>query len=533
MVKIIAGEMKASHRVAMNTGFLYGKMIITLVIALFSTRLILGALGEVDYGIFNLIGGVIAMLSFLNVAMTISTQRYMSFYLGAEDASKLRSVFTSSISLHLLIGLSIVIILEVAGIFLFNGFLNIPEERIATAKIIYHFMVVSTFFTINAVPYDAAINAHENFLFDAGVGILESVIKLIIAIVLVYTGSDKLVLYGLLMALLTILVRIIKGSFCISRYRECRFTTRLVIKGKLIKEMISFAGWNLFGSFCTIVRNQGIAVVLNLSFGVVINAAYAVAHQVNSQLILFSVNMLRSLNPQIIKSEGSGDRSRMLRLAMLACKVSFFLLALFAIPLIIEMEYVLNLWLKDVPEYTIIFCQLMLILSMTQLLTYGLGTAIQSVGRIKLFQSVVGTTLILNLPVAIILVSLGFEPYSILIGSIALEVVAGIMRILIARKITGLSVKQYLRDVQSRVVPVAVLAAGAGMVPRLLMETGFLRLVITVTSTTGALLLLGRYLSVNSYEYGKIKEIILPVVLGIKNKFSKLMPSGADTNKKI
>ncbi|MDZ7739337.1 MAG: hypothetical protein U5K32_09820 [Bacteroidales bacterium] len=523
--------MRASHRVAMNTGFLYGKMLITLVIALFSTRLILGALGEVDYGIFNLIGGVIAMLSFLNVAMTISTQRYMSFYLGSEDASKLRSVFTSSTSLHLIIGLSIVILLEIAGIFLFNGFLNIPEERIGTARTIYHFMVVSTFFTINAVPYDAAINAHENFLFDAAVGIIESVIKLVIAIVLVYTASDKLVLYGLLMALLTILVRVIKGSFCINRYRECSFTTRLVIKGKLIREMISFAGWNLFGSFCTIVRNQGIAIVLNLSFGVIINAAYAVAHQVNSQLMLFSVNMLRSLNPQIIKSEGGGNRSRMLRLAMLACKVSFFLLAFFAIPLIIEMEYVLNLWLKDVPEYTVIFCQLMLLLSMVQLLTYGLGTAIQSVGRIKLFQSLVGTTLILNLPVAIILIKLGFEPYSILIGSIALEMIAGMMRVIIARKITGLSVKQYLRDVQSRAVPVAILAAGIGLVPHFLMETGFLRLVITVLSTTGALLLLGRYLTVNSYEYDKIKEIVVPVVLGIKSKVLGFMPAGINKNK--
>lgn len=516
--------MKASRRVAMNTGFLYGKMLITLVIALFSTRLILGALGAIDYGIFNLIGGVIAMLTFLNVAMTISTQRYMSFYMGADDASKLRSVFTSSTTLHLFIGLSIIVILEVAGIFLFNGFLNIPEEKIGTAKTIYHFMVISTFFTINAVPYDAAINAHENFFFDAVTGIIESVLKLLIAILLVYTSSDKLILYGLLMALLTILIRVIKGSFCISRYRECRFTTRLVIRGRLVKEMLSFAGWNLFGSFCTIVRNQGLAVVLNLSFGVVINAAYAVAHQVNSQLMLFSVNMLRSLNPQIIKSEGGGDRSRMLRLAMLACKVSFFLLAFFAIPLIIEMEYVLNLWLKDVPEYTVIFCQLMLLLSMIQLLTYGLGTAIQSVGRIKLFQSVIGTMLILNLPLAIILVNLGLEPYSILIGAIALEMVAGAMRIIIARKITGLSVKQYLRDVQSRSVPVAIIAAGAGLLPHLLMETGFLRLLITVLSTTAVLLLLGRYISVSSYEYDKIKDIISPIFAGIRRKVSHFMP---------
>lgn len=523
--------MKASRRVAMNTGFLYGKMLITIVISLFSTRLILGALGAVDYGIFNLVGGVIAMLTFLNVAMTISTQRYMSFYLGADDASKLRSVFTSSTSLHLLIGLSIVVILEIAGIFLFNGFLNIPEERIATAKTIYHFMVISTFFTINAVPYDAAINAHENFLFDAVTGIIESVLKLLIAILLVYSSSDKLILYGLLMASLTIIIRVIKGSFCISRYRECRFTRRLVIKGALIREMLSFAGWNLFGSFCTIVRNQGIAVVLNISFGVVVNAAYAVAHQVNSQLTLFSVNMLRSLNPQIIKSEGGGDRARMLRLSMLACKVSFFLLAFFAIPLIIEMEYVLKLWLKDVPEYTIIFCQLMLLLSMTQLLTYGLGTAIQSVGRIKLFQSLVGTTLILNLPLAIILVKLGFEPYSIIIGAIGLEMVAGIMRIIIARKITGLSVKQYLRDVQSRSVPVAIAAAGGGMVPHLLMEPGFLRLLVTVLSTTGVLLLLGRYFSVSTYEYDKIKEIIIPVFTGIKTRILSFKPAGAKTDK--
>lgn len=472
--------MSAAKKIVLNTAFLYIKMLISMFVGLYSTRIVLNALGVEDFGLFNLIAGVVAMLSFLNAAMSASTQRYMSYYLGSGFSNKLKSVFNSSVLLHLFIGFIIVIGLELCGLFLFDGFLNIPEDRISTAKIIFHFMVLSTFFTINAVPYDAAINAHENMLFDSIVGIVDVVFRLGIAIYLMYTGFDKLIVYGLLMAVLTIVVRLVKSIYCIRKYEECSGKLTFRVDVSLLKEMFSFAGWNMFGALCGLGRSQGMAIILNLFFGTVVNAAYGIANQVNAQLYSFSANMLKALNPQIVKSEGGGDRNRMLRLAMLASKCSFFLLSFFAIPLIFEMPYVLTLWLKNVPEYTVIFCQLVLVGTLTNQITIGLQTAIQSTGKIKLYQSVVGSLLLLNLPVAYFLLKWGFPAYYALISFIVIEVVSCGFRIYFLHKITGMSILEYIRKVILKIllpiIPVVVVC----FIPYTYLQQSFLRLVMLV-----------------------------------------------------
>jgi O-antigen/teichoic acid export membrane protein len=510
--------MQSANRVVVNTGFLYGKMLITMFISLYSTRLILNALGAVDYGIFNLVGGVIAFLSFLNGAMTTATLRYMSFSIGAGDEHKLKSIFSSSVILHLIIGLTIVLLMEFGGIFLFNGTLNIPADRVGVAKIVFHFMVVSTFFTINAVPYDAAINAHENFLLEALLGIFESVIKLGIAISLIYTDFDKLILYALLIAALTILVRIIKSIYCFNKYEECRIRVKSGINIELTKEMFSFAGWNLFGSLCNVTRNQGLAILLNLFFGVLVNAAYGIANQVNGLLTSFSTNMVSALNPQIVKSEGSGDRERMLRLAMLACKLSFFLLSFFAIPLIVEMPFILNIWLKTVPENTIMFCQLILVVSLIQQLTVGLMSAIHSVGKIKIYQTVMGSMIILNLPLAFGLIKIGFPAYSVLIGSILIEIIAAGTRICFAHNLVGLPAIIFLKKNVFNSVLSVLLATLFALLPGLLLEKGFLRVSLTIITSIIFILLFGKYISLTSDENRKIKELIISFSLKVNNK---------------
>lgn len=509
--------MRAAERVILNTGFLYTKMIITLFISLYSTRLILFALGVDDFGIFNLVGGVIAMLAFLNGAMSVSTQRFLSFHIGSGDEEKLKSVFQSSIVLHLIIGIVVVILLEIGGVFFIENVLNIPSDRLETAKLVFHFMVVSTFFTINAVPYDAAINAHENMFFDALTGILESVVKLAIAISLLHTQMDKLFLYGLLMASLTIAIRIVKSIYCSRKYKECRVSYPFKLEKNLFFEMFAFAGWNMFGAFCNVIRNQGIAIVLNIYFGVVVNAAYGVANQVNGQLISFSTNMIKALNPQIAKSEGSGDRDRMLRLAMMACKISFILLAFFAIPLIIEMKFVLNLWLKEVPEYSIIFCQLILMISLVQQLTIGIMRAVQSVGKIKSYQIVIGIILILNLPLAFLLIKIGLPAYSVLLGVIFLEIVAGAARVWYAKRLTGLDVSYFMKKVVLNSVLVVVMVAGVAILTKYLFPEGFLRLIVTTGVSTLTLLLFSRYIVLTKEERFKIKQLFISFLGKLKN----------------
>jgi len=510
--------MQSAERVIKNTGFLYGKMVITIFISLYSTRLILNALGVADYGIFNLVGGVIAMLSFINGAMIIATQRYLSFYIGAGDDHKLKSVFISSIVLHLVISLIIVLLLEIAGFFLFDGVLNIPVDRIGTAKVIFHFMIISTFFTINAVPYDASINSHENMLFDSLLGIFESILKLGIAIWLVYSEIDKLILFGLLTAVSTIIIRIIKGIYCSRKYIECRINLKSRVQTGLLKEMLSFAGWNLFGLLCSVLSNQGLAILLNLFFGVVVNAAYGIANQVNANLRSFSSNMIRAILPQITKSEGSGDRERMLRLSVLASKMSFFLLAFFAIPIIIEMHFILKIWLKTVPDNALIFCQLTLILSLVYQITVGMMAAITTVGEIKAYQIVVGIVQLFTLPVAWALMKFGLPALYVFVGSIFIEFIAGGLKIWFAHKIAGLDLNDFLIKTLFNSTLTVVITAILALTIRFLLHEGFLRAILVGTTTSLSLLLLCKYIALTSEENGKIKELLLSFYFNLRKK---------------
>lgn len=511
--------MQPAKRVVLNTGILYGKVVIVIFISLYSTRLILNALGEVDYGIFNLIGGVIAMLSFINGAMIIATQRYMSISLGAGDIKKLKAVFTSSVVLHLIISLFIVIILELAGIFLFNGYLEIPGERIKTAKIIFHFTVISTFFTINAVPYDASINTHENMLFDTIIGIFEALLKLGIAFWITYSGNDRLIIYGLLIALLTIFIRFVKSVYCRKKYEECRANIRLYIEPVLLKEMLAFAGWNVFGLFCSVLKSQGLAVLLNLFFGVVVNAAYGIANTVNANIKIFSTNLIRAIMPQIVKSEGGGDHERMLRLSVFVSKMSFFLLAFFAVPFIVEMPFVLKIWLKTVPENSVIFCQLILVISLLYQITIGTMTSVTSMGNIRSFQIAVGAVEIFNLPICYALLKIGLPAYSVFIGSIVMELLAGAVRLWYSHKIAGLNIKDFLIKTWLFSAFSAATATLFSMSLQLILEQNLLRAILVLITTSGTLLLLGMYLVFTSEEITKLKEVLASIRSTVKTKY--------------
>ncbi|MRG43871.1 hypothetical protein GFS24_02035 [Chitinophaga sp. SYP-B3965] len=503
--------MQAANRVVLNTGFLYGKMLISMFIALYATRLVLNALGVEDYGIFNLVSGIVAMLSFLNSSMTLSTQRYMSFFLGAGDEGKLKTAFNSSVWLHLVIGIVVVGLLEIAGIYLFNNVLNIPVERLPAAKIIFHFMTLSAFFVIISVPYDAIINTHENMFFVAILGILESVVRLSIAICLQYAAADKLILYCGVLVLLTVVLLIAKRVYCALHYKESKINIR-DFDGKLLKEMFAYSGWGMVGASGVIAKTQGVAMILNVFFGTVINAAFGIANQVNAQLSFFAVTMLQSLNPQLVKSEGSGNRERMIMLSLMACKFSFYLMAFFAIPALIEMPFVLKLWLNTIPEHTVIFCRLIIIASLAYQLSAGLQMAVHAVGRIGTYQVIMSILLLLNLPGAYLLLKAGWPPASVLVLSIFLECVITAYRIFAAKRHTGMSVGVFLqRVVWSAMVPVGF-SALAALIPYYFMEEGFARLLCTGMITVATLTLFIRLMGLTPYEKEKLEGIIFKVI---------------------
>ncbi|WP_276165318.1 hypothetical protein [Zobellia alginiliquefaciens] len=438
--------MTPANRVIVNTAILYGRMVLTVGVSLYSTRLILDALGSTDYGIFELVAGIIAVLAFLKNTMATSTQRFLSFYQGKNDIENQKSVFANSLAMHVALGLLIVVVLALLESYLFEHFLNIAENRIYAAKIVYRTMLASLLFSMINVPFMGTLVAHENLLFVAVVNILEALLKLAIAFILISLQGNRLIAYSYLMAALAFVTLILYVVFCIRKYDECSLKNTQINKEQ-IKELSSFAGWNLFGALCGLGRTQGLAVLLNIFFGTVINAAYGIANQLSAQMYFLSATMLRALNPQIMKSEGVDDRERMLRLSMIASKFGFFLVAIIAIPAIFEMNCILKFWLKDVPEFTTIFAQLILVSILLNQITIGLQSALQATGRIKLYQTVVGGVILMTLPVAYIFLKMGFPPYYVFVSYLCLEAIGVGLRIWIAQKIAQLSVPLYLKRV--------------------------------------------------------------------------------------
>lgn len=439
--------MQASSKVVLNTGILYGRMLLTMGVSLYTTRLVLNALGSNDFGIFSLVAGVIAMLSFLNAAMATSTQRYLSYHQGKNDIAMQRKVFTNSLVLHIIIGVILVVCLEVAGIFLFDGFLNIPINRVPSAKLIYHFMSATVFFTIISVPFNGVLIAHENMLWVACVNIIESLLKLAIALILTVAVGDKLVMYGLLTEGVSVISLILYATYCFKKYQDCTLKGLFVIDKPLVKELSSFTGWNLFGALCGLGKTQGVAIILNVFFGTIVNSAYGIANQVSGQLNFFSSTMLRALNPQIMKSEGADDRQRMVRLSLLASKFGFLLLAIFAVPCIFEMSTLLTFWLKNVPPYTVSFCILILSATMVNQLTVGLDSAIQATGNIKSYMIVVGSIKLLILPFGYLMLTLGYSSYTVLGGYVFFEGLGGVFRLFILNKKIGITYIDYFKNV--------------------------------------------------------------------------------------
>lgn len=471
-------------RVAKNTGFLYGRIIVNVIISLYSTRLILDALGVEGFGIYNLVAGVVAMLAFLNSSMAEASLRFMAFAHGERDIKKQKKIFNVSLILHFFIGILVIAILEVLGIFLFNGILEIPGNRISAAKLLYQFMLVSTFFTIIKVPYVAVLKAHENMILVAILGIAESFLKLGVAIYVTYTVYDQLIIYGLLMAISAILLVIINLYYCKTKYEEVRVDISNKFDMKLFREMGGFAGWSFLVQSAYIITTQGSSVVLNTFFGVRINAAQGIANQVSNQLKNFSLTLQTALNPVIVKREGSKDRARMLEASMFGNKILFFLLSFLSIPLFLEMPLILNFWLKTVPEFAVIFCRLQLIGIVIGTLTHSFYVAIGAIGKIKHFSIWESLVFIAVLPVSYLLFKSGSSPEVIYIVIIFMNIFIAVGRVFFLNRLGGLSVKLFMNNIVYRSTGVIAISLMLTLIPFIYTESSIFRLVLISLITT-------------------------------------------------
>ncbi|WP_299106682.1 MATE family efflux transporter [uncultured Winogradskyella sp.] len=436
-----------------NTIFLYGKSILTVFITMYSTRLILKAMGVEDYGIYSLIGGVISMLIFLNLAMSSATQRYISIFLGKGQYNKLNSIFHTTVLFHLIIAICLVIILEIIGLFLFDGFLNIPIDRIESAKVIFQFVIVSTFFSINAAPYDALIKAHEDMKFLAIVGVFETLVTLGIAIFITYSSQDKLLTFGFLNMLLIILSRIIRSVFCKLNYNESKLSFNKFKEHFMFKEMFAFARWNLLGTISFLARSQGVGVVLNLFLGTVANTAYGISRQLSNQVNFFSQTIFNTFRPQIVKNEGAGKRTEMISMSLVLCKFSYLLLAFAAIPVLFEMYQVLLFWLGEVPRFTVIICTGLILSLLTNQITIGLDAAIHAIGDIRKYMLVGGLLKFLLIPIAYVILYFELTIIYIMFSYLLVDIIVGLIRYKIFK---GLIKFEKVNFVKTVIIPVAI-----------------------------------------------------------------------------
>lgn len=509
--------MKVANKVVFNTGVLYFEMFIMMVTNLLTTRLILNALGETDFGIYALVAGVVGMLGILNSNMSISSSRYIAHSLGSGDVERTLRTFNTTLFLHYLIGFSVVLIMEIGGLLMFEYFLNIPEAKIFDAKIVFHFMVVTTFITVISVPYDSVMNAHENMPALSLVEIIGYILKLGVAIYLTYSNLNLLILYGLLMLVIQVILRIIKQWYSKIKYEECKKFIRKYVDKKLSKEILSFSMWNFLNSISFLTLVQFRSLLLNRFFGVKINAAEGIARQASIAVNMVSINIGRALNPQIMKSEGGGDRQRMLYLTELSTKFSSFLFALFAIPLFFEAPFLINLWLKSVPDYVVIIFQIILIAMLIEKFTFEITTAIRAVGNLKIFQITETSVLLLNIPIYYVVLKIGYPPYSIFITSIFVSLIGAYVRIHFGRKIAELNIKHFFKNAVLPVLYPIIISTLFAIFPLIFLKDSYLKLFITFLFSISSMIYAFWLIGLNSNE----KVIFNQLIISVKHKFKK------------
>lgn len=449
-------EVGRSKRIAKNTMILYVQMLLGMLVGLYTSRVILNVLGVEDFGIYNVVGGVVVMFSVLNNSMSSSTSRYLTFELGKGNLKQLKKVFGSSLFIHLGMGLIVVLIAEIVGLWFLQNKMQIPITRMGAAVWVFHTTVFSLFLTIICVPYRATLIAHERFLILALISISELLFRLGAVFLLLVLNYDKLIVYAFLTCIIQVLLSLGYIFYCRKFFKETKGELR--ISKRLSKEMFSFAGWSLFGDSAVMLMTQGVNVLLNLFFGATVNAARGVAVQVQGMVGRFISSFQTAVNPQLTKSYAEGDLDYMHRLIFTSSKYSFCLFFLLGLPVFLDTNFILVLWLKIVPEHTINFIRLLLVISLVDCLANPLIVAAKATGRIRRYQTILGTILLFIVPISYLFLSLGFSAEYVFVVHLFIVVIGQVVRVLLIRPMISLSIKEYFIKVIFRSSIVFLLA---------------------------------------------------------------------------
>ena len=463
----------ANKRIAKNTLVLYVRMLFTMGISLFTSRVILQTLGVEDYGISSVVGGVISMFTFINAAMVSSTQRYLNFELVRGDANQLRSVFCTSLQIHALIALAIIVLSETVGLWFLNEKLVIPEARMTAAMWVYQCSILSCAVSIMSTPYNAVIVAHEKMSAFAYISILDVSLKLLVVYLLVVLPFDKLIILAILNLLVQLFIRYIYTLYCHRHFPESYFQFRF--NKTLFKEMFGFAGWSFWGNLAAILYTQGLNMMLNIFFGPIVNAARGIAVQVQSAVQQFVGGFQTALNPQITKNYASNNLPQMHSLMFRSARFSFLLLFFLSLPVLMETNFILTLWLKTVPDDAVVFTQIMICISLIYTTANPCVIANQATGKVKIYQMVVGGILLLILPISYIVLKLGAPAYSVFIVHFCIESVAQFSRMYMLRNLIHLPLWQYMKNIYIPIISTVAIAIILPLVVRMQFAEGWLR----------------------------------------------------------
>ena len=446
-----------NKRIARNTLMLYFRMLLIMAVSFYTTRIVLKKLGIVDYGIYDVVGGVVMMFSFLNGSMSSATQRYLTFELGKGNKSRLSDIFSAALNIHIAIAVLIILLAEAIGVWFLNTKMTIPPDRLVAANWAFQFSILTFCTNILQVPFNATLVAHEKMDIYAYISVVEAFLKLAIVFMLTILPFDKLIVYSILIFVVQCIIRGLYQAYCYRHYEECRF--RLFWDKQLYKEMTSFAGWNILGSLAWLVRGQGVNIMLNIFIGPAINAARGVANHVSATLLNFVTNFTLAVKPQITKNYATNNIREMEILTYRGLKFSYFLLFLIAFPLILNLNYLLNIWLVDVPEYTAIFLELIIIDSMvTALFGTPLVTSLHATGKVRNYQIVVSLCLMTILPLSYVVLYLGYSPVMVFVLTIFVSLISGLARFMFCSKQIGYSFSFFVKQTLFPVIFTTILA---------------------------------------------------------------------------
>lgn len=504
-----------NSRIAKNTILLYFRMILTMLVSLYTSRVVLNTLGVSDFGIYNVVGGIVAMLGFLNGSMSVTTQRFITFELGRGNYKRLRIVFNTSLLILAILSLILVLIAETLGLWFLWHKMQIPVERMDAAFYVFQGSIVTAVIFIMSVPFNAIIIAHERMSAFAYISIIEVLLKLAIVYLLLFFPYDKLVLYAFLIVCVQFVIFLSYRFYCIANFQESRFM--LVFCYPYLKKMAGFTGWTFLGNLASVTYTQGLNILLNLFFGPMINAARGIAVQVQNAITQFSINFQMALNPQITKMYAIDDLPSMYKLIERSSKFTFCLLLLLSFPVILEADFILKLWLGIVPKYTVLFLRLILCTAIIDAVANPLMVSAAATGKVKLYHSAVGGLLLTILPISYVVLKNGGAPESVFIVHLLICVIAFVVRLYILQSLIYLDIKRYLYNVVGKSVLIMLTALPLPvMLKFFLVDNAIFSLMVVCVVCLFAVSISSFYIGLDKYERCFIKEKLSVLLLKVK-----------------